>query len=524
MQLFPRSLNYLPLALAVGAAGAGGGVTFLIWYYFSPKNLQVGYAPEQPIPYSHKLHADELGIDCRYCHANVERSQEAMVPPTQTCMGCHAVVKTDSRRARARCATAGRAASRSSGCASTSCRTTPTSITACTSPPASAASSCHGRIDQMEVVRLDKPLAMGWCLECHRDPAPNLRPKDRDHQHDLEADDEAQAQRARRTPTSIRRSTARGVTDEQRTDTSRYAPRTASPGRSSGAASKQKADPERAARARRAAPTSSKQLDRRSSELTARLRAPQLPDAERRDLGARRARGLHPPSGREDPAVHARRRRTCRRACRCTTRRVLNRARRGARPARPEPRGPPDQDRRQPGPPDQPRRDRPARAGVDPRPLRPRSRAHADRSRRRGRRRYADFDAALDGAARGARAATAAQGCASCASRRNSPTLPAPARRGQASACPHARFHTYAPVNDGNARAGTRARVRPAAAWSTTTWRRPRSILSLDSDFLGTERRQRAARRVSSPRAATSTSAEAREHEPAVRGRAEPDA
>ena len=76
MQLFPRSLNYLPLALAVGIAGAGGGLTFAIWYYFSPKNLQVGYAPEQPIPYSHKLHADELGIDCRYCHANVERRRK----------------------------------------------------------------------------------------------------------------------------------------------------------------------------------------------------------------------------------------------------------------------------------------------------------------------------------------------------------------------------------------------------------------------------------------------------------------
>src|SRR5690349_15417269 len=51
MQLFPRSLNFLPLVLAVGAGGAGAGVTGVIWYYFSPKNLQVGYAPEQPIPY-----------------------------------------------------------------------------------------------------------------------------------------------------------------------------------------------------------------------------------------------------------------------------------------------------------------------------------------------------------------------------------------------------------------------------------------------------------------------------------------
>ena len=177
MQLFPRSLNYLPLVLAVAAAGAGGSVTFLVWYYFSPKNLQVGYAPEQPISYSHKLHADELGIDCRYCHANVERSQEAMVPPTETCMGCHAVIRKDSAQL---------AALRDSWD-----NGTPVEWVRIHKLPdhvffdhsvhvASGVGcvTCHGRIDQMEVVRLDKPLSMGWCLGCHRDPAPNLRPKD----------------------------------------------------------------------------------------------------------------------------------------------------------------------------------------------------------------------------------------------------------------------------------------------------------------------------------------------------------
>ena len=49
--------------LAAGLAVAGGGATFGIWYYFSPKFLMVGFAPEQPVPYSHKLHAGELGID-----------------------------------------------------------------------------------------------------------------------------------------------------------------------------------------------------------------------------------------------------------------------------------------------------------------------------------------------------------------------------------------------------------------------------------------------------------------------------
>ena len=84
MQIFPRHLNLLPLVIA-GAATVGGGVlTGAIWYYASPANLQVGYAPEQPVPYSHRLHAGEMEMDCRYCHANVERSHEAMVPPTKS--------------------------------------------------------------------------------------------------------------------------------------------------------------------------------------------------------------------------------------------------------------------------------------------------------------------------------------------------------------------------------------------------------------------------------------------------------
>jgi hypothetical protein len=177
MQIFPRSLNYLPLVAAVGVAVLGGGVTTGIWYFFSPKNTQVGYAPEQPIPYSHKLHAGDLGIDCRYCHANIERSQEAMIPPTQACMGCHAIVKKDSPKL------AALRASWQSGTPVEWVRVHRLADYVYFDHSVHLAAgvgcvSCHGRIDQMDVVRQDKPLAMGWCLECHRDPQPNLRPKD----------------------------------------------------------------------------------------------------------------------------------------------------------------------------------------------------------------------------------------------------------------------------------------------------------------------------------------------------------
>ncbi len=177
MQIFPRSLNYLPLAAAAGIAVLGGAVTFGIWYYLSPRNLQVGYAPEQPVHYSHKLHAGDLGIDCRYCHANIERSQEAMIPPTQACMGCHAIVKSDSPKL------AALRASWSSGKPMEWVRVhrLPDYVYFDHSVHLAAGVgcvSCHGRIDTMEVVRQDQPLNMAWCLECHRNPGPNLRPKD----------------------------------------------------------------------------------------------------------------------------------------------------------------------------------------------------------------------------------------------------------------------------------------------------------------------------------------------------------
>ncbi len=177
MQLFPRALNKLGLVLAVVPNVVLVVIVFLFWYYASPKNLQVGYAPLQPVAYSHRLHAGELGIDCRYCHANIERSAHAMIPATQTCMGCHSLVKTESPKLKV---------------IRDSWKTgEPVEWVKVHKLPEHAyfnhsahlaagvgCSTCHGRIDQMDIVRLDKPISMGWCLECHRDPTKNLRPTD----------------------------------------------------------------------------------------------------------------------------------------------------------------------------------------------------------------------------------------------------------------------------------------------------------------------------------------------------------
>ncbi|NND71812.1 MAG: ammonia-forming cytochrome c nitrite reductase subunit c552 [Rhodothermales bacterium] len=176
-QIFPKKANALPTLSLLGAVGGGVLSILFVWYYFSPEYTDVGYAPEQPVPYSHVLHAGELAIDCQYCHSNVEVSEHANIPPTQTCMNCHSVVQTESERLE------------------------PVRQSWATGEPVEwvnvhqlpdyarfshavhvkngvGCETCHGRVDQMEIVKLAEPLSMGWCLECHRQPELYLRPNE----------------------------------------------------------------------------------------------------------------------------------------------------------------------------------------------------------------------------------------------------------------------------------------------------------------------------------------------------------
>src|ERR1700691_6154920 len=96
MQIFHHSTNTISRVSIYGAvfiAALLGGVLYAI--ELSPIYTRVNEAREQPVPFSHKHHAGELGIDCRYCHTSVEKSSSAGVPPTQTCMTCHSQIWTN---------------------------------------------------------------------------------------------------------------------------------------------------------------------------------------------------------------------------------------------------------------------------------------------------------------------------------------------------------------------------------------------------------------------------------------------
>jgi hypothetical protein len=175
--IFPRWTNNVPIVVGLLAPLAGASLIFAVWYWFSPWFTDVGYRPEQPVAYSHKLHAGELGIDCRYCHNTVEKAAHAAIPPAATCMNCHELVKTESPRLKLV------RESYTTGSAIPWVRVhqLPDYAYFNHSPHVAAGvgcATCHGRVDQMTVVEMKQPLSMGWCLDCHRDPLPNLRPLD----------------------------------------------------------------------------------------------------------------------------------------------------------------------------------------------------------------------------------------------------------------------------------------------------------------------------------------------------------
>jgi len=132
---------------------------------------------EQPVAFSHQHHVAGLGVDCRFCHTSVEVSASAGLPPTYTCMTCHSQIWTNAALlAPVRASLANH---------------TPLVWHRVTDLPdyvyfnhsihiakGVGCSSCHGEVDRMPLTYKAKTLTMGFCLDCHRDPGPQLRPKD----------------------------------------------------------------------------------------------------------------------------------------------------------------------------------------------------------------------------------------------------------------------------------------------------------------------------------------------------------
>lgn len=162
------------VGVAVLLASTGYAV---LQYYYSPYWNRVGVRRRQPVLFSHRHHAGELHIDCRYCHTTVETSAFAGMPSTNTCLTCHSQIFTTTPMLQP--------------VVESALRHEPLRWTRVNALPdhvyfnhsihiakGIGCTSCHGQVGAMPLMAKGEPLSMRWCLSCHRDPAPHVRPRD----------------------------------------------------------------------------------------------------------------------------------------------------------------------------------------------------------------------------------------------------------------------------------------------------------------------------------------------------------
>lgn len=168
-----RATTVFRAALLGGALLVAGIACAGFEYYHSPYWSAVGYAVDQPVLFSHRHHAGELQIDCRYCHATVEKAAFAGMPSTHTCMTCHSQIFTQTAMLQPVVLSAERGA--------------PLHWNRVNNLPdhvffnhsihlakGVACTTCHGDVGGMALTAKGQPLSMRWCLDCHRNPAPRL--------------------------------------------------------------------------------------------------------------------------------------------------------------------------------------------------------------------------------------------------------------------------------------------------------------------------------------------------------------
>ena len=148
----------------------------LIWRASTAEPHGVGEAVEQPVPFSHKHHVGDDGIDCRYCHSSVETSAFAGIPPLSTCMTCHSQLYTDTAALKPV------VDSWRHGVALHWQRVNQLPDFVYFNHSIHVAKgvgcvTCHGRVDRMPLMKQAAPLTMGWCLTCHRNPENYIRPR-----------------------------------------------------------------------------------------------------------------------------------------------------------------------------------------------------------------------------------------------------------------------------------------------------------------------------------------------------------
>lgn len=176
--IFSRRANTIARATIIGALLALTG--FLVVAGIVARSPYVTRAQEpinQPVMFSHQHHAGDLGLDCRYCHISVEDSSYATLPATEVCMTCHSQIWTESPML----APVRQSFTTNTPLAWNKVNTLPDYVYFDHSihvQKGVGCATCHGQVDEQPLAFKAQSLQMSWCLDCHRDPGPNLRPLD----------------------------------------------------------------------------------------------------------------------------------------------------------------------------------------------------------------------------------------------------------------------------------------------------------------------------------------------------------
>ncbi len=154
-------------------AAAAAAVAALVVVLAGCETNNQGYAPRQPIAYSHATHAGGSQIDCTYCHFQAERGRYAGIPPAQICMNCHAQVLQDNAEVQKVKA----AVDAGEPIEWVRVHRLPDHAffdhSAHVVTGGIECQQCHGPVESMGLVRQEEPLTMGWCVQCHRDNQPD---------------------------------------------------------------------------------------------------------------------------------------------------------------------------------------------------------------------------------------------------------------------------------------------------------------------------------------------------------------
>jgi hypothetical protein len=166
-------------------------------YVRTSYNTGEQFPVDQPVEFDHRHHVQDDGIECRYCHRTVEKAASAGMPATELCMGCHSQIWNRTLLLEP----VRRSYFSDSPISWNRVHQLPGYVYFNHSIHVNkgvGCSTCHGRIDQMARVYQVAPLNMGWCLDCHREPAKSLRPRDEITQMDWKPSDPGQGERLAR--------------------------------------------------------------------------------------------------------------------------------------------------------------------------------------------------------------------------------------------------------------------------------------------------------------------------------------